>query len=490
LDTNQPGYQQGGRLSTLVTGAFQNLAYRYDPGGNITHIVDSAATPVETLEYSYDLIDRLVSDTTNGGNTYGYDDDEGNLEQKGASTLVYADPSNHRVTQMGSNTYSYDANGNLTLRAGAVLSYDADNRMVEYIRERVSAVFLYDGDGLRVKGVVNTITTLYVNDYYEISAPGAAGTTVRKYYSAGGQRIAVRENGVLSYLLADHLGSITVSLDGQNLTGTRSYSSWGETRGSAGTLPTGRGFQGQYAEDELGLLFFNARWVDPELGRFVNADTLIPEPGNPADWDRYAFVVNNPIRYSDPSGHKVWDGCSGETGGCGGGSEYADYVYAVWHTDQEREQNNENLQTAVDIGTTVIGVVNEPADWAMTLTACLNGDCSPWMLMGLIPFIPGSKADDIVDIIKELDGVKLPIDDTLDLATMFLGKDYLDMGNGRFLSIDGLRQVRMGIEDILGIHPFSGGPHINFEILAPRPGNPGHFQIIRDIHIYIYEALK
>ncbi len=77
---------------------------------------------------------------------------------------------------------------------------------------------------------------VYVNDYYEIE-----GTTVRKYYSAGGQCIAVRENGALSYLLTDDLGSITVSLDGQNLTGTRSYSSWGETRGSAGTLPTGNG---------------------------------------------------------------------------------------------------------------------------------------------------------------------------------------------------------------------------------------------------------
>ncbi len=162
----------------------------------------------------------------------------------------------------------------------------------------MSAAFLYDGDGRRVKGVADGVTTLYVNEFYEIE-----GSTVRKYYSAGGQRIAVRENGVLSYLLSDHLGSITVSLDGQNLTGTRSYSSWGETRGSAGTLPTGRGYQGQHAEDELGLLFFNARWVDPELGRFISADTIIPEPGNPGDWDRYAFVLNNPVNKVDPSGH-------------------------------------------------------------------------------------------------------------------------------------------------------------------------------------------
>lgn len=48
----------------------------------------------------------------------------------------------------------------------------------------------------------------------------------------------------------------------------------------------------------------------------------------------------------------------------------------------------------------------------------------------------------------------------------------------------------MGIEDILGTHPFSGGLHINFELLGPKLGNPGHFQIIQDIHIFIFEVFK
>lgn len=138
-------------------------------------------------------------------------------------------------------------------------------------------------------------------------------------------------------------------------------------------------------------------------------------------------------------------------------------------------------------------IVFEPVDWLMMYEDCSQGECSPLMLLGLLPLIPGSlgsKADDVVDLVMGLDGVKLPIDDTLDLAISYLGKNYIDMGNGRFLSADGLRQVRMGIGDILGTHPFSGGPHINFELLAPKPGNPGHFQIINDIHIFIYEVFK
>jgi hypothetical protein len=55
------------------------------------------------------------------------------------------------------------------------------------------------------------------------------------------------------------------------------------------------------------LYFYNARWYDPALGRFIQADTIVPGAGNPQAWDRYAYANNNPARYTDPSGHKVCD---------------------------------------------------------------------------------------------------------------------------------------------------------------------------------------
>jgi hypothetical protein len=51
------------------------------------------------------------------------------------------------------------------------------------------------------------------------------------------------------------------------------------------------------------LYYYGARWYDPALGRFIQPDTIVPDPGNPADFDRYAYVRNNPPRYRDPSGH-------------------------------------------------------------------------------------------------------------------------------------------------------------------------------------------
>lgn len=58
------------------------------------------------------------------------------------------------------------------------------------------------------------------------------------------------------------------------------------------------------ATEGFGLMFYNARWYDPTLGRFAQADTIIPQQtqGTQA-WDRYAYTNNNPIKYADPSGH-------------------------------------------------------------------------------------------------------------------------------------------------------------------------------------------
>ena len=53
----------------------------------------------------------------------------------------------------------------------------------------------------------------------------------------------------------------------------------------------------------LGLIYMNARYYMPEVGRFISPDTIVPEPGNPQSFNRYAYALNNPIKYNDPSGH-------------------------------------------------------------------------------------------------------------------------------------------------------------------------------------------
>ena len=62
------------------------------------------------------------------------------------------------------------------------------------------------------------------------------------------------------------------------------------------------------AAAEVGLYDYGARWYDSVSAHFVQADTIVPAPGNPMAWDRYAYVLNNPVRYTDPSGHYFCEG--------------------------------------------------------------------------------------------------------------------------------------------------------------------------------------
>jgi RHS repeat-associated protein len=62
-------------------------------------------------------------------------------------------------------------------------------------------------------------------------------------------------------------------------------------------------------ESGLGsLYFYGARWYSPAVGRFLIADTIVPEVGNPQAYNRYAYSLNNPVRYTDPTGHYIVEG--------------------------------------------------------------------------------------------------------------------------------------------------------------------------------------
>jgi RHS repeat-associated protein len=131
----------------------------------------------------------------------------------------------------------------------------------------------------------------------------------RKYYAG----VAMREAGTLYWLLTDHLGSTSkvANYDGLTVHSEQMYKPFGEKRYPAGasTLPTTYRYTGQRSETGLGpaggegLMFYNSRWFDPMLGRFAQPDTVIPNPGDPASFDRYSYVRNNPLRYIDPNGH-------------------------------------------------------------------------------------------------------------------------------------------------------------------------------------------
>jgi RHS repeat-associated protein len=76
-------------------------------------------------------------------------------------------------------------------------------------------------------------------------------------------------------------------------------------RTSSGNLQTDRTFTGQKA-DGTGLLYYNARYYDPQLGTFLSPDTVVPDAGTVIDYNRFLYARGNPLRYNDPSGHCPW----------------------------------------------------------------------------------------------------------------------------------------------------------------------------------------
>ena len=139
-----------------------------------------------------------------------------------------------------------------------------------------------------------------------------AGQVWKSYYFAGSQLIAERvqgdpvaQNNGVFFLHADHLGSTSLATDANGAVVPNSrqlYDAWGNVRTKGTGLPTDVSFTGKHI-DGTGLVYLGARYYAPSLNRWLSPDTIVPQPGNPQDLNRYSYTRNNPVKYTDPTGH-------------------------------------------------------------------------------------------------------------------------------------------------------------------------------------------
>jgi RHS repeat-associated protein len=155
--------------------------------------------------------------------------------------------------------------------------------------------------------------------------------SVTRYYYFGAQRVAMRKDGMVYWLVADHLGTTSLVLDAAgNKVAESRHLPYGEERWTSGTLPTDYRFTGQRQEIGLGLYHMGARFYDAYLARWLSADTIVPKITNPQAWNRYSYVGGNPLRFVDPTGHLTDDQIK----------EYTDY-----NTDEELDKlKNDNRE--------------------------------------------------------------------------------------------------------------------------------------------------
>jgi RHS repeat-associated protein len=231
--------------------------------------------------------------------TYVYDQ-IGNIIYKNRVPYTYGSKP-HAVTSVGSTSYAYDANGNMITHGNQTITYDVENRPVSITDGVNTTTFVYDGDGNRIKKIEGGHTTVYIGKYYEKNISTGIITT---YYYLGDRLVALRSGTNLRYTHLDHLGSISVVTDASgNTIGSIKYYPYGSTRASSGSLNTDEKFTGQRL-DGTGLYYYGARYYDPNIGRFISPDSIVPNPANPQSLNRYSYCLNNPLRYNDPSGHQ------------------------------------------------------------------------------------------------------------------------------------------------------------------------------------------
>jgi RHS repeat-associated protein len=344
----------GNILSIADDVAFENLNFVYD---DLNRLDEANGTYNENPEYDPDTgnidsrngIGYLYNDpthlhavtSTSNGQAFGYDAD-GNMTIRtvpaGSYTLEY-DAESHLTSMTGSGLearYVYDGdgkrllavvNGVRTLCIGdyfeaelavgtefpitvpPLINYDLCHNDRCY-KNYFPLILGPDGSAEPLIGMTegNFGTTLY---HTHPVPPGQGSISWRLYYYAEGSRIGMRVSSDASdevyYLLTDHLGSTSQILDDEgNAVSELHYNAWGETRYSEGSIPTDHKYTGQL-EAEAGLYFYGARWYDPSIMRFVQPDTVIPEPNNSQSFDRYSYALNNPVRYTDPSGYFTED---------------------------------------------------------------------------------------------------------------------------------------------------------------------------------------
>ena len=300
--------------------------------GEVTTTKEKADNTTKTTETSYGY-ETAVTDGNGNVTTYTYDK-AGNRtkEDDGTTQTAYTynglDQLQTATKEKGTTVdevrqYSYDANGNQTdvknTKTGQTESYtyDAENRLSKVSvtdKDGKTAVIQqnrYNGDGQRIQKVEGSKTTNY---YYQdgvvsYTTDGENSQTSQNLIGTDGNILATQRYGSdhTDYLLyhKDIQGSSTslVKEDG-SADATYQYTDFGETTiNGDNKVENEVCYTGGIYDQSTGLYYLNARYYNPEDGRFVTEDTYRGETNEPDTQNLYVYCVNNPVNYIDPSGH-------------------------------------------------------------------------------------------------------------------------------------------------------------------------------------------
>lgn len=334
----QTGYIKDIQASNGVL--IQDNDYQFDAIGNLRSrtrhalattaslTIDSNSRSIQSESFQYDNVNRLTHIDNVEFMQYQAN---GNIHwKKGVGNYCYNSARPHAVSGIGSancitQDYQYDANGNMTSGRGRTLTYAHYDKPTSIANTAGTTDFAYDTGRKRYKRVTTengkTTTTYYIGNT-EVVEVSDGTSEVRRYLPNAIQTHFSTGAIKTRYLHKDHLGSInTITDDDGKILEKVYFDVWGKRMSidslqwntvaqsqAASTLVsvldiTPRGFTGHEHVDHADIIHMNGRIYDPTLGRFLQADPHVQAPQNSQSLNRYSYVLNNPLSYTDPSGY-------------------------------------------------------------------------------------------------------------------------------------------------------------------------------------------
>ena len=283
------------RISSLSRPNAVTTSYNYDQAGRLERLqhLNGLNQPIEDYRFTYTLDDKIATITSlvnstqlSAAKTAGAADAGNRITQFGAAAYTFdaAGQTTSKTDAQGTTQYTWDARGRLsraTLPGGQTVTYtyDALGRRASRSADGTTTSFLYDGQDVVLDRNNDGSTVDYLNG-------NAIDTKLRQSSAATGSL----------YFLPDHLGSTTaLTTANGNVAEFQQYEPFG---GNNGSSLTRYGFTGRERDPSTRLIYYRARWYDPDQGRFLSEDPA----GLGGGLNFFAYAGNDPLSLVDPLG--------------------------------------------------------------------------------------------------------------------------------------------------------------------------------------------
>ena len=288
----------------------------YDSNGRLVKILDSGSSTTTRAIYGYDQQGQLTSATV-GGTRYEYSyDTAGNIQSKkvGSTTTNYTYGNGawrDLLTAYGGGSITYSGGNPTKYYDGSTFTWTQGRRLATAKVGSTNISYTYDMAGVRSSKTVGSTTYDFTTLSGLVTRQTGGGKTIDFVYDENNQPLAMKYNNTLYYYVLNAQGDVVRIVDGsRSVVASYTYDPWGKIISSSGTLAdiNPLRYRGYYYDSETGFYYLQSRYYDPEIGRFINADSYASTDATGLlSTNMFAYCENNPVMRVDPTGELFWD---------------------------------------------------------------------------------------------------------------------------------------------------------------------------------------